>query len=78
LSERDAFLEHMENRSGCCDYDEPENDNFEQTVRSAVASFYHTNLVNLIHERIGDGEPMDKLLADSFYRSKFNMKARVW
>ena len=24
MSERDTFLEHMENRSACCEYDEPE------------------------------------------------------
>ena len=73
---RDAFLEHMENRSACCDYDEPQSDAFEQTVRSAVASFYHTNLVTLIRERVGEGEPLDILLNDSFYREKFNLKPR--
>ena len=77
---RDLWLEHMENRCGCVDElecDEAEADaRLEQTVRSAVATFYHTNLVNQIHERIGDGEPLDMLLRDAYYREKFRMAAR--
>jgi len=57
--------------------DEAEADaRLEQTVRSAVATFYHTNLVNQIRERIGDGEPLDMLLRDTYYREKFRMAAR--
>ena len=57
--------------------DEAEADaRIEQTVRSAAATFYHTNLVNQIRERIGDGEPLDMLLRDTYYREKFRMAAR--
>lgn len=55
---------------------ERDSDNFEQAVRSATASYYHTNLVALIHERVGEGEPLDILLHDSHYREKFGLKAR--
>ena len=73
---RDLWLEHMENRCDCGDTLDEDDSTFEQTVRSAVASFYHTNLVSLIHERVGEGEPLDILLNDSFYREKFNLKPR--
>jgi hypothetical protein len=49
-----------------------------QLVASAAASYYHTNLTAKVSERIGSGDPLDQLLADSFYRVKFNMKARQW
>lgn len=77
---RDLWLEHMENRCGCVDgldCDESEADeNFEQTIRSAAASFYHTNLVNQIHERMGEGDALHLILQDTYYREKFRMAAR--
>ena len=56
--------------------DEEADARLEQTVRSAASTFYHTNLVNQIHERIGEGEPLHLLLRDTYYRSKFRMAAR--
>ena len=49
---------------------------YEQTIRSAVSTYYHTNLVSLIEERIGDGEPLDVLLADTYHREKLNLEPR--
>ena len=76
----DPFLVHMENRSGCCEFDEPDpldtDSNLEQTIRSAVSTFYHTNLCSLISERIGDGEPLDVLLRDTYMREKLNLTPR--
>jgi len=57
--------------------DEAEADaRIEQTVRSAAATFYHTNLVNQIHERMGDGDALHLALRDTYYREKFRMAAR--
>jgi hypothetical protein len=80
---RDLWLEHMENRCGCVEeeFDREELSNEEslertkceligpservaQLVASAAASYYGLNL--------------QEMLADSFYRTKFNMKARQW
>jgi hypothetical protein len=86
----DREMDHLEMMSGmidrhhnqpCCyaEAEDPENESIErmsQLVASAAASFYHTNLVNLIQERVGDGEPLDMLLRDTYYREKFRMAAR--
>lgn len=48
----------------------------EQLVKSAAASFYHVHLAQKIAIHIGDGDPLDMLLQDAFYRQKFNLKAR--
>lgn len=38
---RDAYLEHMENRSGCCEYDEPEPiEEVEDRLHVALAAAY--------------------------------------
>jgi hypothetical protein len=63
------------------DYENPDvmteaDENFEQTIRSAAASFYHTNLVNQIHERMGEGDALHLVLRDTYYREKFRMAAR--
>lgn len=87
---RDREMDHLEMMSGMVDrhhnqpycyaeVEDPENEAVErvaQVVASAASSFYHTNLVSLIRERVGEGEPLDILLNDSFYREKFNLKAR--
>ena len=49
---------------------------FEQAIKSVAASYYHTNLVSLISERIGEGEPLDVLLRDTYMREKLNLKPR--
>lgn len=49
-----------------------------QLVASAAASYYHANLAAKVADRIGSGDPLDRMLTDNFYRMKFNMKARQW
>lgn len=89
----DREMDHLENMSGMngsrhwnqpycyAEVEDPENESAErvaQLAASAASSFYHTNLAAQVESRIGSGDPMDQLLADSFYREKFNLKARQW
>lgn len=75
--ERDELSNEEMLSRGKCEIIGP-SERVAQIVASAAASFYHTNLVAQIESRIGPGDPMDQLLADSFYREKFNLKARQW
>lgn len=48
----------------------------EQLVKSATASYFHTNLVEQIRERIGSGDALDELMRDSWARTRLGLKAR--
>lgn len=74
-AERDELSNEEMLSHGKCEIIGP-SERVAQIVASAVASFYHTNLVAQIHERMGEGDPLHLALRDTYYREKFRMAAR--
>jgi hypothetical protein len=48
----------------------------EQLIKSAAAAYYHVHVCQQIQNYLGPGEPLDILLRDVFYRSKFHLKPK--
>jgi hypothetical protein len=74
----DMFMDVMEFRVGLTgpQPDSDEAERIEQLCKSAASAYYHTHLSQHIQNELGEGDPLQLLMRDEFYRRKFRLASR--
>lgn len=49
----------------------------EQLCKSVAVAHFHVHICQQIENHIGQGEPLDLILRDAYYRAKFNLSPRA-